>query len=584
MAGEEILIVEDESLVAKDLQQTLRQLKYEVCDTVDTGEDAVEAVRENEPDLVLMDIKLNGEMNGIEATREIQSWSDVPVIYLSAHMDDKILNKAKRTDPFAYIKKPFSSESLRSSIEIAIEKHRHLTEERNAYRQKIVRAREEKEREVEYLAYHDPLTDLPNRFSFQERLRNVLSDQDVDPTCGAVVFLDLTGFQQLNDAFGHSFGDHVLSELAESFTGKLSDDITVARWGGDVFTLLIPFCNGRPAVEAVADRIDEILSFPYEVENNQLRIECSMGAALFPKHGRSPEELISKADIALFESKKQDGTSLTFYSEGGKQIIEERVRKTSLLRKSIDEQSFDVVYQPVYSSNQSEITRVEALARWNHPSGEQLSGGAFIPVAESSGLIIELGDLILEQACDTASDLQANATLDALLAVNVSTKQLLDQNFIHSIDRILEQSGLPPEGLELEITETTLMTHIDRAVDLLESLCDRGVRIAVDDFGTGYSSLKYLIPLPVHTIKIDRYFTSRVKEQENMLDLIEVIHMLAERFDLNTVIEGVETEEQKDLLEPYCDEMQGFLFSHPLSPDDLSRELARSDGADRTSS
>ncbi len=584
MSGESIMIVEDESLVAQDLEKTLTRLGYEVTDIVDTGEDAIEAVENNELDLILMDIKLNGEMDGIQASREIQSRFDVPIIYLTAHMDDKVLNEAKKTEPFAYIKKPFSSESLRSSIEVALEKHRNLKQERKAFEERIEQAKEEKEREIEYLAYHDPLTDLPNRFSFQQLLQEELEESIGTERDGAVLFLDLIGFQHLNDAFGHSFGDRVLSQLAGSFKERLPDKITIARWGGDVFTLLIPDCKGRDEIETHAEVIFDILGFPYEVQDNQLQIECSIGAALYPEHGISTEELISKADIALFESKKKSGNSLNFYSEGGKQSIQERVQKTSQLRQSIEDQSFDVVYQPVYTADNNEIKRVEALARWNHPSGEQLTGGAFIPVAESSGLIIELGDLIMKQACETAAQWEEEFGWSPQIAVNVSTKQLLDKSFKNTIEEALDQSGLSPEQLELEITETTLMTHIDRAVDVLESLCDYGINIAIDDFGTGYSSLKYLIPLPITTIKIDRYFTSRVNKRKNMLDLIEVIHILSNRFDLNTVIEGVETEEQKEMLEPYCDEMQGYLFSYPLPSEEISEGVAKQHGGEQETS
>lgn len=577
--SESILIVEDEPLVARDLEETLANLGYDVLDAVDTGEDAIESVHRNEPDLVLMDIELNGELSGIDTAKKIRDTLRIPIIYLTAHQNDRILNQAKKTGPFAYLKKPYNSEELRSTIEVALEKHRKVMSERKDLMRQIERIKEEKEEEVERLAFHDPLTDLPNRFLFQELLQDELkqrSDEGEGDGLG-VLFLDLVGFQQINDAFGHSYGDRVLCILAEKLEEELPDDVVAARWSGDLFALLTTTRGSREDIRALIQDVFRLSAFPFEVEDHQFQIFYSIGAAMFPEHGSTPEELITRADIALFESKKKDSNSFKFYDPGGIEKIQERVKRTSQIRRSIDEEAFDVHYQPVVDPEEDQITRLEALARWQHPSGQLLNAGEFVPAAESSGLIVQLGELILRQAIEHAAHWHREHDWTPVVAVNVSTKQLLDQSFLDKMQDMLDEYDVSAHKIEIEVTETTLMQEVDQPVDILKKLKSLGVRVGVDDFGTGYSSLKYLVQLPVDTIKIDRYFTSRITEEQKMLDLVKIIHDLACCFDLTAVIEGVETQEEKDLVNPFCDEIQGFFYSEPTSRKRICEHLENSD-------
>ena len=575
MATSSILVVEDEPVVAKDLENTLERLGFDVLDTVDTGEEAVEVAGQDHPDLILMDIKLNGELSGIEAADRIRKNGRIPVIYLTAHQNERILDQAKKTGPFAYLKKPFNSEELRSTIEVVLEKHRDVQEERNHLKGRIERIKEEKQEEVERLAFHDPLTDLPNRFLFQELLQEELENRAEDGQGLGVMFLDLVGFQQINDAFGHSYGDRVLCLLADKFQEELSEEVVVSRWSGDVFAIMTPQHSDREAIEALSQQLFHLIAFPLEVEDHQFQVFCSVGVAMFPEHGATPEEMITKADIALYEAKKQDSNSIKFYKPGGIERIQDRVERTSQLRRSIDEESFEIYYQPVFHPSDERLTRVEALARWQHPDGKLLDAGEFVPAAESSGLIVQLGELILKRAIEHAEHWYREHDQTPVVAINVSTKQLLDQTFLDMMQSTLERHDLEPEHVELEVTETTLMREVDEPSEILDQLQDIGLRVGVDDFGTGYSSLKYLAQLPVDTIKIDRYFTSRVVEEQQMLDLVEIMHMLSNRFDLTTVVEGVETEEQKERVEAFCDEIQGFYFSKPITQEEICQMIDR---------
>ncbi len=275
--------------------------------------------------------------------------------------------------------------------------------------------------------------------------------------------------------------------------------------------------------------------------------------------------MIAKADNALYEAKKEDSNSFALYKPGGIERIQDRVERTSKLRRAIDNEAFEIYYQPVFHPETEQLTRVEALARWQHPGGELLDAGEFVPAAESSGLIVQLGELVLKRAIKHAAHWHNHHTQAPLVAINVSTKQLLDQKFLELMKTTLNQHDLPPECVEIEVTETTLMQEVDEPTEILSRLQSIGLRVAVDDFGTGYSSLKYLAQLPVDTIKIDHYFTSRVTEQEEMLDLVEIMHMLSSRFDLTTVVEGVETREEMELVRSYCDEIQGYYFSRPTT-------------------
>ncbi len=573
MSASSILIVEDEPVVAKDLENTLDRLGFEVMDSVDTGKEAVDIAREKHPDLVLMDIKLNGELTGIDAAERIRENGRIPVIYLTAHQNERILNEAKKTGPFAYLKKPFNSEELRSTIEVVLEKHRDVKEERENLKGRIEQIKEEKQEEVERLAFHDPLTDLPNRFLFQEVLQEELEHRGETGEGLGVMFLDLVGFQQINDAFGHSYGDRVLCLLAETFQEELSEEVVVSRWSGDVFAIMTPKHTTRKDINSLAQKLFHLIAFPLEVEDHQFQVFCSVGVAMFPEHGATPEEMITKADIALYEAKKQDGNSLKFYDPGGIERIQDRVERTSQLRRSIDEEAFEIYYQPVFHPSEEHLTRVEALARWQHPDGKLLDAGEFVPAAESSGLIVQLGELILKKAIKHAEHWEQEHRHTPVVAINVSTKQLLDRTFLDMMQSTLDRHDLKPENVELEVTETTLMREVDDPSEILDQLQEIGLRVAVDDFGTGYSSLKYLAQLPVDTIKVDRYFTSRVVEEEDMLDLVEIMHMLSNRFDLTTVVEGVETEEQKERVEAYCDEIQGYYFSKPTTKEDICQMI-----------
>ncbi|HJV24519.1 MAG TPA: EAL domain-containing protein [Aromatoleum sp.] len=428
---------------------------------------------------------------------------------------------------------------------------------------------------IEELAYSDTLTGLPNRVLLNERIEFALSWSAREQRHFAVLFIDLDRFKQINDSLGHIFGDRVLVEVAKRIKECIRQCDTAARLGGDEFLLLLQDVDQRGA-EATARRILAALSRSFVLGDMTLTVTCSIGIALYPGDGLSADDLIKNADTAMYNAKERGRAGFRFYQRQMNLNLLARMKLDQALREALEHQRFRLKYQPQINLATGNVIGVEALLRWTDPEMGEVSPALFIPQAEENGLIIRLGEWVLNQAVNQAVAWQKK-DIDLIVAVNVSALQFQNPDFIRSVSTVLRRSGLPPRQLELELTESILIQDADEALLRLQALAELGVRLSIDDFGTGYSSLTYLKRFPIHKLKIDRSFVEGVPNDESDTAITTAIISIGRTLKLGVIAEGVETESQREFLEVSgCDQFQGFLCSPAVTPEEievLAREL-----------
>ncbi|WLI90204.1 EAL domain-containing protein [Massilia sp. R2A-15] len=432
------------------------------------------------------------------------------------------------------------------------------------------------ERRLQHMAHHDPLTGLANRTLLQDRLRFAIEDAVREHALGAVAFLDLDNFKYINDTFGHEAGDQVLREIAGRLRAGVREDDTVARVGGDEFVLVI---NNEPSAARVAELVERIrhhVSAPVVVDGNDIVPGVSIGVSLFPRDGDSAERVMRAADAAMYHAKTMGKNNCQFYSPDLNQAVHEQLLLEASLSRAIHDDEMVVGYQPKVDLRTGKIVGAEALVRWSHPDKGVILPGRFIPVAEETGLIVPLGELVLTKVCETLKQMQAEGVKDFVISVNLSARQLRQRQFVDRLGKMLEQYQVDPASLELEVTESQLMDQPQEAVETLTLLKALGVRLSIDDFGTGYSSLSHLQKFPLDFIKIDRSFLSDVGLNGNAV-ITRAIIALGHNLQMKVIAEGVETREQISFLRDHgCDQMQGFYFS-PALPRDGLRQMVSAD-------
>ena len=433
------------------------------------------------------------------------------------------------------------------------------------------------EKLIHFQAYHDLLTGLPNRALFHDRLSNTISNAHRENDRLSVLFLDLDRFKVVNDTLGHSVGDELLKQVANRLRSCLREGDTVARLGGDEFIVLLPNINSDDIARLVAKKLEDAIKQPFFVDGNELFLTGSIGISMFPENGETADLLIKNADTAMYYTKEQGKNSFNCYNRDMSIKHSRMLNMEAEIRKGIKEEQFEVFYQPQVSSIDGGITGVEALLRWNHPEKGLLSPIFFMTVAEETGIIVELGHWILNKAiAEVKQWLDSGLPLDRL-AINFSSKQIEQDDFVDNIVNALKKHDFPGEKLEIEITESMLMTNIEQTVDKLNELHRVGVHVAIDDFGTGYSSLSLLQKLPIHRLKIDRSFIHDMEENADQ-SIIEAIAHMARGLKLEMVAEGVEEEFQlRYLQELNCPVIQGFYYSQAV-PCEEARQLIK-DGA-----
>ncbi len=426
------------------------------------------------------------------------------------------------------------------------------------------------EERLNYLAFYDDLTDLPNRSLFVDRLAQAMKEADRDDHLIAVLFLDLDHFKKINDSMGHDAGDRLLIEAAERLRSCMRACDTVARWGGDEFTLVLHDIKTIHNVTAVAEKIIEKFSAPFHINGRDFFTTTSIGIMLYPFDDQSVENLMKNADAAMYHAKDTGRNNYQFFSQKMTTQVEERLELEHELRQALSQDEFKLVYQPQVDIENGKIVGMEALIRWDHPDRGLIPPDKFIPLAEETGLIMPIGEWVLAEACKKNQSLEDLGFPSIQVSVNLSARQLGEADLVENVRRVLDETGLKPALLDLEITESMLMSDLDRVNQTLNQLSALGVTISIDDFGTGYSSLSYLKRFPISTLKIDRSFIQDIPEDKDDMSITIAIINMARELGMKTVAEGVEIKEQLNFLKRQrCNLMQGYYFSKPIAFDDL---------------
>jgi len=433
------------------------------------------------------------------------------------------------------------------------------------------------EETINFQAYHDLLTKLPNRALLRDRLSLAINQAKRDDEKLAVMFLDLDRFKNINDSLGHMIGDELLQQVSMRLKECIRAADTLARFGGDEFTLMLPkLHDGHEDASKLAEKITNTLKQPFNVDGHELYVSASIGIALYPQDGTDMDSLIKHADVAMYHVKGQGKNGYQFYSNEMNVPYIEKLSMDTGIHKALDNNEFNLVYQPQVNLRTGEIVGVEALLRWEHPEHGAISPSEFIPFAEESGLIIDIGYWVIKSACKELSQWRAAGLPEIRMSINISARQLMEESIVENIVSLMRDHNVPGHCIELEITEHAIMSDMDSVIRKLKELSRHDITIAIDDFGTGYSSLSYLHKLPIQTLKIDRTFLkeSRINKGDNTI--INTIVAMAKGLNLNVVAEGVESQAQLEYLrEIDCSEAQGFLFGKPLPPDVISQLLVQ---------
>ncbi|MGK7941042.1 MAG: EAL domain-containing protein [Crocosphaera sp.] len=580
----DILIVDDKPTNVRVLSTMLTKVGYKVRG-VTTGKMALIAAKSQTPALILLDVKMP-DLNGYEVCQQLKNipeTAEIPIIFLSAlqDVDDKI--KAFEAGGVDYIIKPFQFQEVlaRVSIHLTLQKARYQLQELNNRLEQQVQKQTvdlaEIKQQLIHDALHDSLTQLPNRSLFLERVNSALQRvKEEEDYRFAVLVIDLDRFKMINDSGGHILGDRLLVKVSHTLHTLVSPADTVARIGGDEFAVLLDPIDEVNEALKVAEQVKQTLTTSFLIEEQEIFTSPSIGVTISMPSYDSAAEILRDANLAMGEAKDRGGTRYELFNP---QMHKQALKLITLerdLRYAIDKQEFDTYYQPIIDLQEMKLIGFEALIRWQHPHKGFISPGEFIPVSEETGLIIPIGKMVLEKVCYQIENWKKKfpKAISLTVAVNLSSKQLKEENFIQEIDEILEQTGLNPKNLKVEITETSLIEHSLITTQLLRKLKERNLEICLDDFGTGYSSLSYLHRFPVDTLKIDRSFINCIGKPEENLEIIQSIITLAHNLGMEVVAEGIETKEQLIYLQKsHCDLGQGYFFNRPLPSKEAEKLL-----------
>jgi diguanylate cyclase (GGDEF)-like protein len=562
-----LLIIDDE----KQIRELLVDLLGGVYECIDSGsaEEALTALSNQTFDLVISDIDM-GEMSGLELVPRVHALSpDTVVVMLSDNQDLEFAIRALRAGAFDYITKPIDLRHVEASVERALQ-HSQLLKEKRRYKEQIEELLQRRTAEVDWLAYYDTLTQLPNRALFEDRLTQAVAVAKASGQSLGVLFISLDQFKKVNDSLGHGPGDSLLREFAERLKSCISGSDTVGRFGSDEFALLKMGIDGTTDVIETIGSLSQVLRFSFDLAGHELYATASVGVSLFPFDGDDSQTLLKNAGAALYRAKKSGGANYQFFTADMHELAAGRLALETNLRRAIQNEEFLIHYQPRVSVDSLAITGVEALVRWQHPQLGLVSPSEFIPLAEDTGLIVPIGEWVLRKACEQNRHWHEQGFAPIRIAVNISARQFHDQDLSQTVIRILDESGLSPNYLELEVTESSVMQNAEFAAGVLTGWKNLGINISIDDFGTGFSSLASLKRLPIDALKIDQSFVRDATTDPDDAAIVLAITTLAHNLRLKVIAEGVETEEQLRFLQLLrCDEIQGFLFSKPVPADSL---------------
>ena len=434
--------------------------------------------------------------------------------------------------------------------------------------------RVETQAQMEKLAFYDPLTGLENRRLFRDRLDQGLKRVRRNKKSMALLFLDLDQFKRINDTLGHDAGDELLCVVAQRLRSCVREEDMVSRLGGDEFTILLADIVHADDASLVARKILQSLQDPIQLGEQDVIVSCSIGITIAPEDSMNASVLMRNADLAMYRAKDQGRNNFQYFTDDMNIESQARMSLENELRLAVNNEDFVVYFQPQVNLNEQRICGFEALVRWRHEQVDLISPDRFIPVAEETGLIIKVGEIVLREACNQLRSMQLNGLTDLTVAVNLSARQFRDRNLVRMISKTLQETGLDPRWLELEITESMLMDNIEQAIEILSELKALGVTIAIDDFGTGYSSLSYLTRLPVDKLKVDRSFVSNLPDSPRHTAITTAIIAMAQRLRLQVVAEGVETQPQAAFLHGHhCFILQGYLYGRPVEASELPAQM-----------
>ncbi|MGB5697562.1 MAG: EAL domain-containing protein [Polyangiales bacterium] len=551
----EVLLVEDSLIDAQLIRRLLRRVSssYYRVTHVRTLNDAVLSAEDIVPDVILADLNLP-DSRGTETVASLQtSYPDIPLVIVSAWEDEAIsLGSVKAGAQDYLVKGHIDGANLHRVIRYAIERKRT-------------------ELELVRLAHFDQLTSLPNRTLLRERVDHALARAMRSGSGVAALVLDVDRFKEINDMLGHEIGDKLLIEAARRIRANVRDQDTVARLGGDEFAVILEGVSEAKQVLPVIERILESLSQVTKIDGHEVNSSTSVGIAMYPENGNDLSELLRAADLAMYQAKSSGRGRYQFFADAMQEEAQSRHALEWALRRAVEKKEFALVYQPQICLRTGMVVGVEALLRWMSPTRGLLTPYHFIPGLEEFGLINEVGAWVLQTACEQIRRWHEIDLEPMRIAVNVSAQQFEDPMLIDKIRSALDETKLPPEFLELELTESCIMSDPAQAGALLREIRDLGVRIAIDDFGTGYSSLTYLHEFSLNALKIDKRFVQSVESHDRGGPISKMIIGLGQNLGLEVIAEGVETETQLFYMREHgCDIAQGYLYARPESPEHLT--------------
>jgi len=551
----EVLLVEDNLIDAQLVRRLLRRVtaSYYRITHVRTLNDAVLSAEEMTPDVILADLNLP-DSRGTQTVASLQtSYPDIPLVIVSSWEDEAISLRSVKAGAQDYlVKGHIDGANLHRVIRYAVERKRT-------------------ELELVRLAHYDQLTSLPNRTLLRERMDHALARATRAGTGVATLVLDMDRFKEINDMLGHDVGDKLLIEVAQRIRGAVRDQDTVARLGGDEFAVILEGVSAAKEVLPVIERIIESLADLATLGGHDVNSSTSVGIAMYPENGNNLSELLRAADLAMYQAKSSGRGRYQFFTDAMQEEAQTRHALEWALRRAVERGEFRLVYQPQLCLRTGAVIGVEALIRWMSPTRGLLTPYHFITGLEEFGLINEVGEWVLQTACEQVCRWHKMDFEPMRIGVNVSAQQFEDPMLIDKIRDALKQTKLPPEFLELELTESCLMSDPGQAGALLREIREVGVRIAIDDFGTGYSSLTYLHDFPLNALKIDKNFVQSVEANDRGGPIANMIVGLGKNLGLDVIAEGVETEGQLEYLRAQgCDIAQGYLYARPKTPEDLT--------------
>lgn len=583
---EDILIVDDTLENLRLLSTVLVKQGYNVRKALN-GRMALTAAQTVQPDLILLDISMP-EMDGYEVCHRLKAepkTASIPVIFLSALNEAFNKVRAFNAGGADYITKPFQYEEVlvRVQNQLALKAAEKEIRQLNIQLEERVRERtqelEEAYAKLRQMALYDPLTELPNRLHFTPCLEREIAQAHADSTYQFAVFLlDCDRFKVVNDSLGHIVGDQLLVAVAHRLQNCLDSEAILVRLEGDEFGILLPGIASQESALQLADKILASFNRSFQLEHYEIFLNASVGIALNRSEHLTPDDLLRDADTAMHHAKASGKPQYQVFNKAMHDAAVQLLQLEIDLRKALIQDEFQVFYQPIVSIRTGRISGFEALVRWLHPERGMISPALFIPIAEETGLICQLGEWVLRQSCHQLRQWQEQHLTDTplVVSVNLSTRQLNQPHLVEQIDRILQETQISPTSLKLEITESAIMEDTGLAAQKLEQIRDRGILLSIDDFGTGYSSLNYLHRLPVDTLKIDGSFINSIDTDGEKLELVRAIVGLAWNLGMDVVAEGVETARQLAQLRSLkCDSAQGYLFSKPVPSEQAAQLIVK---------